>query len=260
MGAGSADRRRRRVGRPGDGVPARAAGLGPFGCDAAVVCDGPAALVPVRVGHRRRVGPGDPGRGSRLLPVAGVAGQAGPGRRRAPSCRSERGDRQARPGAEVRRVDPRALGDGAAGVLRLPSRRRDGPDGQPVPAVAGAGRWSGERPSQPDGALPQRAGGALSAVGRAADPARHPRRVVQSSVRRARLGSGPRAGRAVGVDRGAGGGGARGALRRRRPGPAADHGDPQGDARVAAGPGVTRCVRVAAALRVRARPGGADRG
>src|SRR5215208_5673245 len=91
-------------------------------------------------------------------------------------------ERQARPGAEVRRVDAGALGDGAAGVLRLPSRRRDGSDGQPVPAVAGTGRWSGARPSQPDGAVQQRAGGALSAAGRAAGPARHPRRVVQPGV------------------------------------------------------------------------------
>src|SRR4051795_4906467 len=138
-----------------------------------VVCDGPAALVPVRVGHRRRVGPGDAGRSARLLPLVGGAGQADPSwvRRRQEARRAERGDRQARPGAEVRRVDAGALGDGAAGVLRLSPRRRDGPDGQPVPAVAGTGRWWGACPSQPDGAVPQRAGWVVSAAGGAAGAA-----------------------------------------------------------------------------------------
>jgi hypothetical protein len=47
---------------------------------------------------------------------------------------------------EVRRVDPGALGDGATGVLRLPPRRRNEPDGQPVPAVPGTVRWPGACP------------------------------------------------------------------------------------------------------------------
>jgi hypothetical protein len=74
-------------------------------------------------------GPGDPGRGPRLLPVDGVAGQADPGGRRQGACGDERGDRQARPRAEVRRADAGALGGGAAGVLRLLLRCRVGSDG-----------------------------------------------------------------------------------------------------------------------------------
>jgi len=65
----------------------------------------------LRVGHRRRVGSGDPDRSAGLLPVVGAAGQADPGRlrRRSGLRRAERGDRQARAGTEVRRVDAGSL-------------------------------------------------------------------------------------------------------------------------------------------------------
>ena len=65
-------------------------------------------------------------------------------------------------------------------------------------------------------------------------PARVPGLDVQPRVRRVALTPGSGAGRAVGVDRGAARGTARGALRRRRSRPAANHGNPQKDARVSA--------------------------
>ena len=134
-------------------------------------------------------------------------------------------------GAEVRGVDAGALGDGAAGVLRLPPRRRDGSDGQPVPAGCGP-PVAGACASQPDGAVPQRAGGALSA----AVSRRVPRAIPDELFNRvfAELGSHrDRALVALWVSTGARAvGAARGALQCDvDPGRAADHGGPQGDAR-----------------------------
>src|SRR3954447_25782346 len=80
-------------------VPAGLAGRGPVGGDPAVVCDGSAAVVSVRLGHRRGVGSGHSCRGPGLLPVAVVAGEAFPGiefRRRGGSWPTERGDRSGR--------------------------------------------------------------------------------------------------------------------------------------------------------------------
>ena len=136
--------------------------------DAAVVCDGSVAVVPVRVGGRRAVGSGDPGRGPGFLPLAGVACQAGP-RSGAVAVRSGGTPNPVTgrpgPGRAVCGGDAGAFGDGAAGVLRLPPRRGDRADGQSVPVVAGAPGWPGERASQPDGAVPGRAGGVVSAAG-----------------------------------------------------------------------------------------------
>ena len=63
-------------GRPGVGVPAGVAGGRAAGDDAAVVLAGAAALVPVHLGRRGAVEPGDQGRGPGLLPVAPARRQA----------------------------------------------------------------------------------------------------------------------------------------------------------------------------------------
>src|SRR3954469_11609102 len=60
----SAARRGRRDGRGGGSVLRRVGGLRTAGDDPAVVWDGSAAMVPVLVGDRRQLGPGDPGRGA----------------------------------------------------------------------------------------------------------------------------------------------------------------------------------------------------
>ena len=61
----------------GGGVLRRVGGVRAAGDDAAVVWDGSAALVPVLVGGRGGLGPGDSGRGPGFLPLAAGRGQAG---------------------------------------------------------------------------------------------------------------------------------------------------------------------------------------
>jgi len=53
----------RRCGAFGRGLPERATGVGTLDFDTAVIRDGPAALVPFRLGRRGAVGPGDPAGG-----------------------------------------------------------------------------------------------------------------------------------------------------------------------------------------------------
>ena len=60
----------------GVGVFPRLAGRGSIGCDAALLWDGSAAVVPVSVGGRGPVEPGDTHRGPRFLPLDAGVGQA----------------------------------------------------------------------------------------------------------------------------------------------------------------------------------------
>ncbi len=102
---------------------------------------------------RGGLGPGDEGRGPRLLSLAAVGCQTGPGAL-APARR--RGKRIA--GACVVQCAVLGLGagaqrNGAAQLLRLPPRRRQRAGAQPVPAGPFPPWWAGARPSQPDGAF-----------------------------------------------------------------------------------------------------------
>ena len=65
------------------------------GYHAAVLRDGPAALVPFPVGGGDWVGPGDPGGGPGFLPVDSAGGQAGPGAPRTGGARVRRGGKDA---------------------------------------------------------------------------------------------------------------------------------------------------------------------
>ena len=153
-----------------------------------------------------------------------------------------------------------ALRDGAAGLLRLPPRGRHRADGEPVPARSGpaaAGRmrittrWSRTATSAPGRYRPKVA---------AADPAADPDEQFDELF--AGLGSHrDRALVAFWVSTGARRRNCSARPRRRRPGPAADHGDPQGIPGAAAAAGFAGRVRVAAALPVRdgrSGPGGPD--
>ena len=62
---------------------------------AAVLRDGPAALVPFPVGGGDRVGPGHPGGGPGFLPVDPAGGQAGPGAPGTGGARVRRGGKEA---------------------------------------------------------------------------------------------------------------------------------------------------------------------
>jgi transposase len=161
----------RRAGRCGVCLlPRSAGGRAQRGHDP-LVRDGPLALVPVPVGIGYSVAAGFAARGARLLPLAADRRQTGP----ASLAQSER----YRPGRFRRAV--RGLGacaqrDGAALLLRLPlGRRRLAHPDQPVPARSLAAGARRERPSQPDGAVPQRALRDVPAEGAEAGSAQHPR-------------------------------------------------------------------------------------
>ena len=147
---------------------------------------------------------------------------------------------------EVRAVDGGALRDGLPELLRLSPGGGDRADREPVPAgQAGAGA----RAPQPDGPVPEAEGRACSGRG---FPQRVPRQIPDAVFNelfaRLRLEPGPGPGRVLGLHRRAGLGAPRRRLLGRRPGPAADHRDPQGIAGDPAAPGVAGRVRVAAAL------------
>jgi len=118
-------------------------------------------------GRRGAVGPGDPAGGSRLLSLARVEGEASSANRWCPITQQppEPGDWQAWPGPEVRRGDACTLRDRAAVFYDF---HRDAGTGPMVilPALARTPWWPTQRPSQPDGALSQRAGGPLPAKSR----------------------------------------------------------------------------------------------
>jgi hypothetical protein len=109
------------------------------GYHAAVLRDGPAALVPFPVGGGDWVGPGHPGGGPGFLPVDPAGGQAGSWRAgdgRGPgSARGERGGqpghREAGAGGDLCGRDPGALRERAACLLRPAPGGRDGATSRP---------------------------------------------------------------------------------------------------------------------------------
>ena len=238
---------RRCGGRAGGGVLRGVGGVRAAGDDAAVVWDGSAALVPVRVGGRGGVGSGDPGRGAGLLPLA--AGRRTSRRGRTGGIRlaalrigcggrrgdGERGDRQAVARGPVRGGDGGALRERCCGGSTT-STWRPGPGRWSTRSrwrgTAGPGgrmrittRWSRSAGS----GRPVSAAGASRGCRGASRTRCSTRCSPQLGSHRDRalvafwVSTGARAAELLGVP-----------LRRRRPGPAADHGDPQGDPGVAA--------------------------
>src|SRR5262249_25942170 len=154
-----------RPGRAGVGVPAGPAGGGTPCDDAAVVLAGAAALVPVHLGRRGSLEPGDAGRGQGLLPLAPAGRQAPPDDSRAGGA----GGSAVR--VVVRVVDGGDLRDGLPEFLRLTPGRRDRADREPVPV--GQGR-AGARAPQPAGPVPEAAVRPVPAAGPAEDPEADP--------------------------------------------------------------------------------------
>jgi hypothetical protein len=107
------------------------------------------------------------------------------GRGRWQRCRPAPGRRSVCP------VCPSALGDGAVVVLRLSPRRGHRAGHQPVPAGQVPAGRAGASPSQPDGAVRERAQGPLPAEGAQPGPAQHPGRRVQRDLRPAAVAPGP---------------------------------------------------------------------
>ena len=182
-------------------------------------------------------------------PRTGAGSASGLASRGAGAQRGEPGDRQATAGRSLCGGDGGALRDGAAAVLRLSPGGRDRADGEPVPAGpaprAGARRTTTRWTRSRD----ERAG-----LFRPRVPQRVPRSIPDEQFNElfARLGSHrDRALVAFWVSTGARASELLGAPPGSRSGPAADHGDPQGNPGDAAAPGVAGRVRVAAAL-----PGG----
>ena len=196
--------------RAGGGVSEGSAGVRAPGGYAAVICDGPAALVPVLGGGGRRMGSGHQGEARDFccwIQLAGKPGGPAPGARYA--------------AATVAHCET---------VLRcfydFHLEAGTGPMVNPFPLARRAG--PAECASQPDGAVPGRACGAVPAEDTAADSPADPGWEVQWAVRWARVAPGPGSGGVLGVHgrpgRRAAGCQARGC----RPGAAADYGDPQG--------------------------------
>ena len=170
------------------------------GGDDALLWDGPAAVVPVPVGDRGRVGPGDAGRGAGLLPVAAGGGQAG-----RPHWRHPDEPVPPRPKARSYAASVRAHSETVLrGFYDFHLRRGHRADPEPVPAGPVAAGRPGARASQSDGAAPQRADRAVPADGADTDSAQRPRRGVQRDLRAAALAPGPGAGRVLRLHRGAG--------------------------------------------------------
>ena len=187
MVAVSSDRSLWSGGGIGVGVFPRLAGRRSIGCDAALLRDGPAAVVPVSVGGRGRVEPGDTHRGPRFLPLDAGVGQAF-----SPAlAQTTRGARPIVDRGGLFGVGTGARRDGAARFLRVPSRGGQRADRQPVPAASVAAAPAGARASQPDGAAPQGADRVVSTNGAVPDSAQHPRRGVQRDLRPAALEQGP---------------------------------------------------------------------
>ena len=146
------------------------------GDDAAVVWDGPAALVPVRLGGRGAVGSGDPGRGTGFHPVAAGGGQACPAAL-ASSGRPGAARPAARPAPNpVTGKAPPGPGYAPATVAHCETVVREfyefhlqagtGPMVNPFPLARGRG---GRRPHahrNPDGAVPRGAQRVVPAEGR----------------------------------------------------------------------------------------------
>src|SRR6185503_20412368 len=126
------------------------AGRRSIGCDAALLWDGPAAVVPVSVGGRGHVEPGDTHRGPRFLPLDAGVGQA-----LSPAlAQTTRGARPIVDRGGLRGVGTGARRDGAARFLRVPSRGGQRADRQPLPAAAVAAATAGVGASQRDVAAP----------------------------------------------------------------------------------------------------------
>ena len=108
---------------------------GPFGIDAALLCDGPPALVPVPLDYRGPMGSGNPKQRPATSADGSLFPQAATRRLHHPvdEQRAKPGDRQVPPRAHVRDHDPCALGDRPAGFLRLPPRCGTGLMVNPVP-------------------------------------------------------------------------------------------------------------------------------
>ncbi len=131
------------AGRGGHGLLPRSAGGRAVGCDRAVLWHGSAAMVPVLVGGRGRVGSGNAVRGPRLLPVAA-------GLRPARPAWSGGGRR---PCAAVCGIGASAQRDGAARFLRLSPGGGLRADHESVPARSPATGRACSRSSQSDGAV-----------------------------------------------------------------------------------------------------------
>ena len=138
------------------------AGVRAVGDDAAVVWDGPAALVPVLLGGRGGLGPGDPGRGPRFLPLAADRRQAGGPhwRSRGAAGRSggcggspgpESGDREGDAGPNVRGGDVAHCETVLRGFYDFHLEAGTGPLVNPFPLARGAagGRSAHHNPMEP---------------------------------------------------------------------------------------------------------------
>ena len=214
------------------------------GGHAAVVCDGPVALVPLLVGGGRRMGPGHQGGGPRLLPLDSAGWQAG------------------RPSAGCEGAAPATVAH-CETVLRgfygFCLEAGTGPMVNPFPLARGRRGRANAHHNPMDPFRAERAGRY-----RPKTPRRIPRQIPDEKFDElfARLGSHrDRALVAFSVSTGARPPGCCGARAGRcRPGPRSIAAIPQGHAGAAAVAGLPGCVRVAAALPpagARAGPGGA---